>query len=549
MNIPTFSKKGNNSRRWVLIFGLLITFISSVPSHAAERVSVQLGPLRHSLSVEDLQEFANTGQASDSLKSLMLLLPTEARQVLNTRLHLDPKVADKLVEDLLYSSAGERFLNTLQAVIPDSSTTQLQQALTLVANQPEKMSVLGFLKSFPAKNITIDVASAATLFSQASSSYWQSLSLSVILDWNLSIEDKPLPTQNDPAYIGKNWVFYQTLDMQDKQRNRTIPIDIYWSADTQGPLVLLSHGFGADRRSLSYLGKHLASHGITVVALEHPGSNMAWLTSNSTNGTGKGITSNLLPSSEFLDRPKDVSFVLDRLDHLNQISPELRGKLNTEEVSIIGHSLGGYTALALTGAKLNLKRLREFCSDPNPIVFSPSDLLQCNAADLTTQPVTLKDSRIKQAIVLNPLIGQLFDEANLAKVQVPILMLASTEDVITPAASQQFLPFTQLKTPSRYLLTAIGATHLSATDPANLNQQNLIQSFSVRERSIESTEPLRNLLKGVSLAFIKQLTPEARDYSPFLEPNYTQSFSSPTLKLRLNSDLPSSVSSLLAHIF
>ena len=100
----------------------------------------------------------------------------------------------------------------------------------------------------------------------------------------------------------------------------------------------------------------------------------------------------------------------------------------------------------------------------------------------------------------------------LAQVQIPTLMLASTDDAITPAVSQQFLPFTQLQN-SKYLLTAIGGTHLSVGDPSNLNQ-SLTQSIFVRERSAEATEPLRNLLKGVSLAFIKQMTPEAKNICP-----------------------------------
>jgi hypothetical protein len=73
----------------------------------------------------------------------------------------------------------------------------------------------------------------------------------------------------------------------------------------------------------------------------------------------------------------------------------------------------------------------------------------------------------------------------------------------------------------------------------------LTQSFFVRERSAAATEPLRHLLKGVSLAFIKQMTPEAPEYAPFLKPIYAQSFSTPALKLRLNSELPPNFSNWL----
>lgn len=506
----------------------------AAPGQAAERITVQLGPLQQSVAIADLEKFALTGKIPDSLQLLSPLLTADVQQALSTRLQIDPNVGDKIVEDLLHSSAGERFINTLQVVIPGSNQAQLQQALTLAAKQPDQMSLLGFLESFPTETVTIDAASVITLASQINLPYWQSQTLSSVLDRDLTVQGKPLTTKLDPTQPGNNWVQRQTITLRDYKRDRTIPVDVYWGGDTQGSLVVLSHGFGADRRFLTYLAEHLASHGLTVVALEHPGSSVAWLTSSDLNQSS--TVNNLLPATEFVDRPKDVSFVLDRLSQLNQFSAHLRGKFNTEEVTLIGHSLGGYTALALAGAKLNLKHLRAFCDDPDPVVFSPADLLQCSAADLPDMPLALQDERIEQAIVLNPIIGRLFDETGLAQVQIPTLMVASTDDAITPAVSQQFLPFTHLQS-SKYLLTAIGGTHLSIGDPSNLNH-SLTQSIFVRERSAEATEPLRNLLKGVSLAFIKQRTLEAREYAPFLKPTYAQSFSTETLKLRLNAELP-----------
>ncbi|NJR40139.1 MAG: alpha/beta fold hydrolase [Leptolyngbyaceae cyanobacterium CSU_1_4] len=525
-----------------LTYGVAFSLGVATPGQAAEYIAVRLGPLQQSVAIADLQKFAQTGEVPASLHLLTPLLTAEVQQALSTRLQLDPNVGDKLVEDLLHSSAGERFINTLQVAIPDSNPAQLQQALTLAAKQPDQMSLLGFLESFPEKTVTIDASSVITLASQLNLPYWQSQTLSSIVDRDLTVQGKPLPTGLDPTQPGNSWVQHQTIAMRDYERDRTVPVDMYWGNETQGPLVILSHGFGADRRFLTYLAEHLASHGLTVVALEHPGSSVAWLTS-SDMGHSATQGNNLLPATEFVDRPKDVSFVLDRLRQLDQFSAHLRGKFNTEEVTLIGHSLGGYTALALAGAKLSLKHLQAFCDDPKPVVFSPADLLQCNAADLPETPLDLQDNRIKQAIILNPVIGRLFDETGLAQVQIPTLMLASTDDAITPAVSQQFLPFTHLQT-SKYLLTAIGGTHLSAGDPTNLNH-SLTQSIFVRERSAEATEPLRNLLKGVSLAFIKQLTPQAKEYVPFLKPTYAQSFSTDTLKLRLNADLPPNFSNWL----
>lgn len=508
----------------------------AAPVRAAEQLTIRLGPLQQSVSMSDLEQFAETGEIPPSLRLYAPLLNADVRYMLNNRLHLDPNVGDKLVEDLLHSSAGERFVNTMQVAIPNATVPQLQQALMRSARQTDGMSLLGFLRAFPTHNVTIDAASTVALASQINLPLWQSQTLSSILERELTVKSPAPRPIYDPTQPGPYWVWKQTMTLRDYERDRTIPVDIYWSRRTRGPLVVISHGFGADRRFLGYLAYHLASYGLTVVALEHPASNVAWLTSNPMEYGSSSTAGNILPASEFVDRPKDVSFLLDRLSYLNRFSTLLHDKFNTEQVTVIGHSLGGYTALALAGATLSLKHLRQFCNDPNPVVLSPADLLQCSAADLPDRPIHLRDRRVVQTILLNPVIGRLFDEKSLAKVTVPTLMLAGTDDSITPAVSQQFLPFTELKD-SKYLLTAIGGTHLSVGDPLNLNHA-LTQSIFVRERQDGETEALRRLLRGVSLAFIKQLTPEARRYTPFLSPSYAQSFSTPTLKLRLNADLP-----------
>lgn len=517
--------------------------LATVPSLAAERVAIRLGPFKQSVAITDLEQFTQTGEIPPGLQLYAPLLNANVRYTLQSRLQLDPSIGDKLVEDLLHSSAGERFLNTLQVAIPDASPTQLQVALMQAAKQPDGMSLLGLLQAFPNQTVTIDATAALALASQLNLPYWQSQALSSILDRELTVKSQPIQPAFDPTKTGPYWVWKQTMVLKDYQRERTIPVDLYWSRRTHGPMVVISHGFGADRRFLGYLAYHLASYGLTVVALEHPASNVAWLTSSSINPSRTEPRSNILPATEFLDRPKDVSFVLDRLSRLNQFSNTMQGKFNTEQVTVIGHSLGGYTALALAGAQLSLKHLRQFCNDPNPVVFSPADLLQCNAADLPDIQESLRDPRVVQTIVLNPVIGRLFDQKSLAQVKVPTLMLTGTDDTITPAVSQQFLPFTQLQQP-KFLLTAIGGSHLSVGDPANLNHV-FTQSIFVRERPEQETEALRQLLRGVSLAFIEQLTPEAERYKPFLTPAYVQSFSNETLKLRLNSQLPPNFSKRL----
>lgn len=547
---------------------------SAIPATlAAERVTLRLGPFEQAIAISDLERFAKTGTVPSSLQLYAPVLTSQVREVLNRRLQIDPNVADKLIEEALRTPTGKQIIQSLGVAIPDSSVDQIQAAVSLAARQANGLSLVGFLRAYPEENITLDASSAIALALQFNPSYLQTQALGPLLERDLAVNSNtPFKASFDPSVSGSQIVQQQTLFLQDRQRNRTIPVDIYLPRQEQRtsrldarlrsmveehrlatasltslisrlspvsrqPLVVISHGFGADRKFFAYLARHLASHGLTVVALEHPRSNIKQLSVSAVNNPAQ-----LLPATEFIDRPSDVSFVLDELAKRNRQLGLLQGKLNTEEVSAIGHSLGGYTVLALAGAELNLDDLRQFCKGSSAIGQAPGDWLQCAAADLPERTLKLRDQRIKNAIAFNPLVGQLFGKTGMAQVATPVLMLAGTEDTITPALNNQLQPFNQLRS-SKYLLTAIGGTHLSIGDPGNLGITS--NQSSVKERRGEETKPLRQLVQGVSLAFIEQLTSKAKTYQPFLTPAYAQSFSKPELPLRLNTQLPASITSLV----
>ena len=333
----------------------------------------------------------------------------------------------------------------------------------------------------------------------------------------------------------------RSVSFYDDDRDRVIAANIYRSADPQGPLVVFSHGFGADRYFLNYLAEHLATHGLTVVSIEHPGSNVQALMEMPLDPEIAKTPSRLLPASEFLDRPQDVSFVLDRLAETSRSVPGYKDVFNTEDVTIIGHSLGGYTGLALAGAKLDLRSLESFCQDIQPLGVSPADWLQCAAVSLDDKQADLSDPRIKQVIAMNTLTGQLFGEAGLSEVRVPTLLLTGTQDGVTPTLDHQLLPFEQLAGP-KYLLAVIGGTHLSTGDPDNVNPA-LTQLPFMPELQPKLTENLRQMLRGVALSFVAQRSPVAAQYKPFLSSAYVQSFSTTELPLRLVETLPDSVRS------
>jgi len=520
-----------------LLAGLVVVpCVNSRSAIAAERLKIKLGPIQQSVTVVELETFVKTGEPPSRLRPYTPLFNNDLRLALTRHVQLDPSVSDNLVDDLLQSSSGARILELLEMAIPDSQPEQFETALKLAARQPGGLSLLGFLQAYPADEVTVDASSAIALASQLNLPRWQSHALNSILERELAVETEPFYGSFDPSAEGFETVRQQTLTFRDRERDRSIPVDLYWSRWSSGPLVIISHGFGADRHFLNYIAHHLASHGITVAALEHPGSNVAWLAGITLGEDGSKL-SDIMPATEFVDRPQDISFLLDEFERLNQYSSVLGDKLNTRQVTVIGHSLGGFTALALAGAQMNLPHLRQFCEGRSLMGLSPADWLQCSAVDLPDQEYDLRDRRVTQVMAMSPVMGRIFDAESLGQIDVPLIIVSSSQDSITPSVSQQLLPFMALEQDNALLLTAIGATHLSTGDPANLNEA-LTQNIFLRERRRDETESLRRMLQGFSLSFVKQQTPEASLYQPFLSSAYVQSWSTETLQLRLNSQVP-----------
>lgn len=546
-------KSGRLSRWWsflccgVMSLGMAV----SLPVQAAERINIQVGPIKQTLYVSDLEEFAQTGQIPARLGIYQTLLTPEIRTMLNNRVALDPAMADRMVADILASPNGELLLDSLAQVAPRLTVDQIRSAIRLAAKQTNGLNMLGVLRAVPQETLDVDLTAALALVSQLNLSRLEGDALSTVLEQELLVSEQiTVPSDLDPTTAGPMGVTQRSFKFMDRERDRLIPLDIYvpdGEAVDDAPLVVLSHGFAADRRFLTYVGDHLASYGFTVVAIEHVGSNVEALNNTPLDPAAVEQPSRILPATEFLDRPRDISYVLDRLEWMGQVSPMLNGRFDPERVVLIGHSLGGYTGFALAGAQLDLSALPKFCDSLTPVGLSPADWLQCAAVDLPEVAADLSDDRIVQVIAMNPLVGRLFGRKGLADVAVPSIILTGTKDGVTPTLAQQLGPFNQLSGPDNHLIAVIGGTHLSVGDPANVNE-SLTQIPFMPELSGEQTVSLRQYLKALSLSVVQQYTDAAETYRVFLQPAYAQEFSTATLPLRMTQTLPASVQGWLRTV-
>lgn len=115
-------------------------------------------------------------------------------------------------------------------------------------------------------------------------------------------------------------------------------------------LILFSHPSFFHRRSATYLCTHLASHGYLVAALDHSevvAPELAW-SEGATEAETKARIDEIISS-----RVPDIRVLLERLLEAAPFGREV--VLDGNRVGIVGHSAGGWTALATPDYELRIR--------------------------------------------------------------------------------------------------------------------------------------------------------------------------------------------------
>lgn len=143
------------------------------PAAAAEDLVFTYGTLTQSFNIEELEEFAETGEVPSKWRFYFNITGVEP-EVIQTILSQEFKVSLKLADDALNTIPGEFALFSIGQVIHTRSRQAniqaLRSAFVLSVADDGTISVLEFLKTYPLQQIYIDgveVAKVARDVSQA----------------------------------------------------------------------------------------------------------------------------------------------------------------------------------------------------------------------------------------------------------------------------------------------------------------------------------------------------------------------------------------------
>ncbi|MEP5728382.1 MAG: alpha/beta fold hydrolase [Sulfitobacter sp.] len=211
------------------------------------------------------------------------------------------------------------------------------------------------------------------------------------------------------------------------------------------PLVVLSHGMYGNAMNQTWLADALVAKGYIVAAINHPGTS-TWARDPA-------------QARQMWDRPNDISRVIDHaLD-----DPAWKDLIDPDRIFMAGHSLGGYTAVALAGGRYDAAGFEAFCAartdrelvcgifDDWQIAKTPEDILSMQA--------DVSDDRIKGFAVFDLGGTQTFSKASLALINSPMLVMGAPLDISG----------LDLDIESRALVDALPQSNVTYLEPESLS--------------------------------------------------------------------------------
>ncbi|TWH44062.1 alpha/beta hydrolase [Dulcicalothrix desertica] len=503
-------------------------FIPTVrPAFGAERINISYGIFQRSIPIKSLELFARTGEIDEDFSAYARYVDKKELAQLRRLLLTPIPLGAVEVSQFLYTAIGQTLLERLGDVIQLESGLNgfyaIRSALIVSAAQKQGFTLLDVFRNYSSNAISINLSRTQEIAQSVQILINQTKNAIALINQESREEMGSTEVLTTGVTTRRFQVQKAIFNFNDVSRNRVINTDVYVPvASGRRPIVVISHGLGSDRTSFAYLAQYLARSGFVVVVPEHPGSNAAQL-----QALLSGRADTVTDPREFVDRPLDIKFVLDELTQLQDSNATLRGRLNLQQVGVVGQSFGGYTALALAGAKINFEQLNKDCP-PLRSSLNVSQLLQCLAVRLPRTEYNLSDSRVKAVIAINPVGSSILGQTGLSQINIPVMIVAGSADTVTPALPEQIQPFTWLTTPNKYLALINGGTHFSTIAESPNNALPIPQ-----EAVGASPEVSRSYIESLSFPFFQTYVAQQPSYINYLNAGYAKVISQAQLPLSL----------------
>ena len=261
--------------------------------------------------------------------------------------------------------------------------------------------------------------------------------------------------------------------LHDSARNKDLVMTIEYP--TRGgpyPVIVFSHGFGGSNVGYTPLTEYWAGHGYIVIKPSHADSGKlgpileqrreerraemekARAEGRGRNGRNTKQTTqqqgqtptppdplaeaiwSTQSTSDWVNRARDISLILDNLTNLEKKYPELAGRMDTSKIGVSGHSYGAFTAMMVSGM----------------------------TSSAATPAIGAADPRVKAAVVFSPQgIGSLgLTKESWKDVTVPMMYVTGSLDYVTAGdAKPRHDAFAYSPAGDKFFVSFNGARHMT----------------------------------------------------------------------------------------
>ena len=485
------------------------------PAAAAEQLELRLEGLQIPLNLNELERWSVNGQLPAGERGADLavwlgLLDADSRRHLRALLRA-PLLRDRSFgRQLLDTWTGNQLLAELGGLLTSadgrSTTPLLQPTLRQLLAQGKPVTAITLLRALPEPSLSLQLDDLLKLAQQ-----WrlqlnrQQLALQ-------QLQQLPLPRHQARSFMGLGASGTttgkppgrskvppalrppRTLPLRVAHRPDPLPLEI-WPVGPKaaaGPWVLITPGLGGTADQLRWLAAALAERGWPVVVVQHPGSDAL-----------------ALRASFGGERPPPgIETLGDRLADLRAVlTAQRRGELGLEGkgVVVVGHSLGGLTALLLAGLQTEpgLERRCRQALRPLPIA-NPSQLLQCQLLNVGAPPAEPPLADLRGIVLFNSFGSLLWPQRGLAALPVPLLMVGGSLDLITPPLAEQWQLFRSVHDRRSRLVLVDGGSHFS---PVQMSMQE--EALFQLGDALVGVDPtaVQGMLLRLTVEFMQGLNP------------------------------------------
>ena len=409
---------------------------------------------------------------------------------------------ESLNRQVLRSWIGRKVLSELSNTIlvpNDKDGIEIFNTIENLLEVKKVVSTLDIIKSLPSEEISLDIDNLILIIS----SWKNELSKQQNLIGKLNLLEKT----NSHFSKKKATEYYQGIVRVNKKiysSHRVDPLKIELWRNTketsEKDLIIFMPGLGGDINNFRWIGNELSKRGWPILFIDHKGTN-----SEAFLEVMEG--SDAIPGSAdlFLYRLKDLAAVIKA--HNN-------GKFGLANNSYIlmGHSLGALIAFLYEG-NLPKDGFNERCNIAlkDLAITNLSKLVQCQLNEIPLPEIN-NLNKANGIVGFNSFGSIIWPKENDSGIEIPVLFIGGTYDLITPLISEQFKVFlSTTSNPLNRFLIIEGASHFSPIRIDDYYSENLKSTDIFRiNKSFIGSNP--NLVQNLSLKVIVDFLENLKNY-------------------------------------